>query len=160
MSSAAPVRLAVWRIARSGALDLSKLPEGSLLADGRWHLAADHLPVVYAGSTRALCQLEKRVHCNGWAPRDMALIRLQLPEGAELDDVESRLGENWRNDMSATQKLGGEWARSARTLGLWVPSYVEPAERNLVINPRHPQYGAITVQVEQNPFEFDPRLFS
>lgn len=161
MSARAPAtRLHVWRIAWKGAIDLAAMPEGSLLADGRWHRAADRLPVVYAASTRALCQLEKRVHCNGFAPKDMALVRLELPRGATIEDVTPLLPANWKADMGATQAIGAEWARSGRSLGLWVPSYVEPAERNLVINPRHARYASISVRVEKNPFEFDPRLFS
>lgn len=130
------------------------------MEDGRWHLAADALPVVYSGSSRALCQLEKRVHCNGFAPRDMALVRLELPRDAVLEEVTPLLPANWRDDMSATQGIGAAWARAGRSLGLWVPSFVEPAERNLVINPRHAQYASISLGVETNPFEFDPRPFS
>lgn len=152
--------VAVWRLAWNGALDLDGLASGSLMADGRWHRSSDRLPVVYAASTRALCQLEKRVHCNGFAPKDLALLRLQLPEDATLENVNPLLPTNWRTDMTATQAIGAHWARSSRTLGLWVPSFVEPQERNLVINPRHPQYASIAVQIEKNPFEFDPRLFS
>ena len=150
----------VWRIAWNGALDLATMPDGSLLGDGRWHVAADRLLVVYSGSTRALCQLEKRVHCNGYAPKDMALLRLELPNDALLEDVTPLLPANWRSNMSATQTIGADWARSGRSLGLWVPSFVEAAERNLVLNPRHAQYAAITLCVEKNPFEFDPRLFA
>lgn len=149
-----------WRIAWNGALDLLTIPNGSLLADGRWHRAAHRLPVVYAGSTRALCQLEKRVHCNGFAPRDMALMQLELPADALLEDASPLLPANWRSDMTATQLIGADWARSGRSLGLWVPSFVEPAERNLVINPRHGQYASIALHVEKNPFQFDPRLFA
>lgn len=160
MSSTAGSAVHVWRIAWNGALDLVTLPDGALVGDGRWHRAADRLPIVYAGSTRALCQLEKRVHCNGFAPRDMALMRLELPGGALLEDVEPLLPAHWRGDMTATQAIGADWARSGRSLGLWVPSFVESAERNLVINPRHAQYASIAVHVEKNPFEFDPRLFA
>ena len=41
---------------------------------------------------------------------------------------------------------------------LWVPSYVEPAEPNLLINPNHPRISEVTLVVERDPFEFDPRL--
>jgi RES domain-containing protein len=150
----------LWRIAWNRALDLATIPNGSLLTDGRWHRAADRLPVVYAGSTRALCQLEKRVHCNGFAPRNMALIRLELPNGALLEEASPLLPANWQTDMTVTQAIGADWARSGRSLGLWVPSFVESAERNLVINPRHAQYTSIALRVEKDPFEFDPRLFA
>jgi RES domain-containing protein len=155
------VSVTVWRIAWNGALDLRTMPEGSLLADGRWHSAGERRPVVYAGASRALCQLEKRVHCNGIAPRDLAMVRLELPPDCVLEDAGALgLPAHWKSNMAATQAMGTAWLRAGRSLGLWVPSYVEPAERNLVLNPRHPAYGAITLQVEQDPFVFDPRLFA
>ena len=150
----------VWRIAWNSALDLATIADGSLNGDGRWHVAADRLPVVYCGNSRALCQLEKRAHCNGFAPKEMALFRLEPPAGALLEDVTPLLPVNWKADMGATQAIGAEWARSGRSLGLWVPSFVEPAERNLVLNPRHAQFAGVSLHIEKNPFEFDPRLFS
>jgi RES domain-containing protein len=36
---------------------------------------------------------------------------------------------------------------------------VEPSERNLLLNPAHPDYPGITLVLERNPFVFDPRLF-
>ncbi len=51
------------------------------------------------------------------------------------------------------------WLASKASLGLWVPSFVEPAERNLLINPAHPNYAKIKLVIEKNPFVFDPRLF-
>lgn len=90
----------------------------------------------------------------------MALVRLELPGGVLLEDVEPLLPADWPSNMTATQAIGSEWARSGRSLGLWVPSVVESAERNLVINPRHPQFSSLGLLIEKNPFEFDPRLFS
>lgn len=52
-----------------------------------------------------------------------------------------------------------QWLDSQASLGLWVPSYVEPAERNLLLNPAHPDYLRIELVCEKNPFVFDPRLF-
>lgn len=158
-AAAAAATIPVWRIAWNGALDIATIPDGSLLAAGRWHRRAEQLRLVYTGSTRALCQLEKRVHCNGFAPKDLALMRLELPADAVLEDVQPLLPSDWRTNMTATQALGAQWARSRRSLGLYVPSFVEPAERNLVLNPDHPQYASIALHVEQEPFEFDPRLF-
>jgi RES domain-containing protein len=51
----------------------------------------------------------------------------------------------------------GSYRRLAR---LVVPSFVEPAEYHLLLDPRHPQYRSIRLHVEKNPFVFDPRLFS
>jgi RES domain-containing protein len=155
----------VWRIAYSGALNLASLGFGSTLGDGRWHQclhggAPQSPQIVYAASSRALCQLEKRVHCNGFAPKNMALMRLELPATAVcLNSENLGLPPDWRAQQARTQQLGMHWLASKASLGLWVPSFVEPAERNLLINPAHPNYAKIKLVIEKNPFVFDPRLF-
>jgi RES domain-containing protein len=143
-------------------LRLPALPYGSTLGPGRWHLPPPTgLPVVYAGSTRALAQLEKRVHANGVAPIMQALIRLELPAKSVTQDAENDLGleARWRNDEAYTQKVGLRWLKSGASLGLWAPSAVEPRERNLLLNPAHQDYPGIQVVVEDADFKFDPRLF-
>lgn len=155
--------LAVWRICFNGDLNLAGLAYGSTLGPGRWHLAPPlGLPVVYAASSRALAQLEKRVHANGVAPVRQALIRLELPGQAALLDATSDLAlqsPRWREDEGYTQGVGIQWLNSNASLGLWMPSFVEPQERNLLINPKHAQYNAISVVTEVADFGFDPRLF-
>jgi RES domain-containing protein len=154
---------AVWRICFNGDLSRAGLPYGSTLGPGRWHLPPPSgLPMVYAASSRALAQLEKRVHANGVAPVNQALIRLELPVGAVLLDARDNLAlesPRWRLDEGYTQGVGVDWLQSTASLGLWVPSVVEPQEYNLLINPVHPQYAAIAVVTEIIDFEFDPRLF-
>jgi RES domain-containing protein len=118
--------------------------------------------VVYAASTRALAQLEKRVHANGVAPANQALIRLELPPNCDVQDAQLDLGlqaSRWRNDEGYTQSLGVQWLKSTQSLGLWVPSFVESQELNLLLNPAHKQYAAITIHTEVANFKFDPRLF-
>ena len=161
MTAGAGSSIHVWRIAYSGALNLASLGFGSTLGDGRWHMGAPQSPqIVYAASSRALCQLEKRVHCNGAAPKNMALMRLELPENAVILDAENLgLPPDWRALQAKTQQLGMKWLASKTSLGLWVPSFVEPAERNLLINPVDADYAKIKLVVEKNPFVFDPRLF-
>lgn len=132
---------------------------GSTFFDGRWHSRTGR-QVVYTSSSRALCQLEKRVHTNGLAVKDQILMRLDLPHDAKLDDViDIGLAAHWATDVPLTRSLGDVWLSRTTSLGLWVPSYVEPLERNLLLNPLHPQYAQIRLVVERNPFEFDPRMF-
>ena len=153
--------VSVWRIGFSGALELDQLGYGSTLGDGRWHTGcAGSTQIVYAGSSRAICQLERRVHCNGARPKNLALMRLDMPAKARLLNVNDLgLPAHWRSDLSVTQQLGNRWLKGKTSLGLWVPSFVEPAEYNLLLNPQHSDYPRIRLVVEQNPFEFDPRLF-
>jgi len=132
---------------------------GATLGNGRWHTQGLQ-QVVYGASTRSLAQLEKRVHANGSNPKNQALMRLELPKGATLLDVNSLgLPATWRSDEAATQRIGMNWLSGVSCLGLWVPSFVEPEEMNLLINPVHPQYQKVKVTIERNPFTFDPRLF-
>ena len=131
---------------------------GSTFFEGRWHTKTGR-QMVYTSASRALCQLEKRVHTGGLAVKDQILMRLDLPEDAELlDVVDMGLDAQWASDVALTRSLGDEWLLRARSVGLWVPSYVEPLERNLLLNPMHPQYARIVLTVERIPFEFDPRL--
>lgn len=133
---------------------------GSTLGNGRWHIKGLQ-QMVYAASTRALCQLEKRVHCNGASPRDMALMRLELDPTSKILDAHSLgLPKDWRTNETATQTIGMQWLADGQSLGLWVPSFVEPAENNLLINPAHPDFNGIKLVIESNPFVFDPRLFT
>ena len=131
---------------------------GSTFFDGRWHTRTGR-QIVYTSSSRALCQLEKRVHTAGLAVKDQVLMRLDLPAEAVLLDV-SDLGlePNWASDIALTRSMGDEWLQRGTSLGLWVPSFVEPLERNLLLNPMHPQYACIELSVERSPFEFDARL--
>lgn len=157
--------ISVWRIgycptpAPTPKALLASLGYGSTLGNGRWHTQGP-IQVVYAGCSRAICQLEKRVHANGANPKGQALMRLDLPSDAVLLDVaDLGLPDNWRDREADTQQIGMDWVMSGTSLGLWVPSFVEPAERNLVLNPAHPAFQRITLTIERNPFRFDPRLF-
>ena len=154
--------VSVWRIGTTRALQLSQLAQGSTLAPGRWHLPPpEGRAVVYAGASRAICQLEKRVHCNGVQPVGQALLRLDLPEGAPLEDLRQRMAlpDDWIAQEALTQQAGIDWRRSGHALGLWVPSAVEPGENNLLLNPDHPAYPSIVLTVERNPSTFDDRMF-
>lgn len=154
--------LCVWRICFNGDLRLQALPYGSTLGPGRWHLPPPSgVPVVYAAASRALAQLEKRAHANGIAPANQALIRLELPDTLLQDAAQNyNLQTHWRDSEAYTQALGVQWGRATTSLGLWVPSFLEPQERNLLINPAHPRYTEINIVTEAANFEFDRRLFS
>jgi RES domain-containing protein len=157
--------ISVWRIgfcenpALPASAILSTLGFGSTLGSSRWHAKGAH-SLVYAASNRALCQLEKRVHCNGANPKNQTLMQLDIPDASPLMAA-SDLGlpADWQSNEAATQAFGLSWLESLSSLGLWVPSYVEPSELNLLINPAHPDYRKILLTIERCPFRFDPRLF-
>jgi RES domain-containing protein len=152
----------VFRIGFSAHRQIDAQAFGSTLAAGRWHsLRAGPRPrrVVYAASSRSLAQLEKRVHANGRQPVDQALFRLVLPSGLRIRDAAALgLSAAWRDDEDGCRAFGNAWLDAAADLALWVPSFVEPLEYNLLINPDHPRAAQIVIHVERDPFTFDPRL--
>lgn len=87
-------------------------------------------------------------------------MRLEIPDDSTLMAA-SALGlpADWQSNETATQALGLSWLASGASLGLWVPSYIEPSEMNLLLNPAHPDYHRILLTIERHPFRFDPRLF-
>lgn len=150
----------VFRIGYSFGTAIDDQAHGSTLFEGRWHsLRAGLAPrrVIYAASSRALAQLEKRVHANGVAPIHQTLFSLTVPDTATLRHA-SGLPADWREDIDRSQTYGNAWLDAALELALWVPSYVEQAEDNLLINPDHPDIRKVTLAVDRDPFVFDPRL--
>ncbi len=155
----------VWRIgfcenpALPSSAVLSTLGFGSTLGNGRWHVKGAQ-QVVYAASNRALCQLEKRVHSNGAHPKNQALMQLEIPDDSLLMAANDLgLPADWQRNEAATQSFGLAWLESMASLGLWVPSLIEPSEMNLLINPAHTDFHRILLKIERYPFRFDPRLF-
>lgn len=87
-------------------------------------------------------------------------MQLKIPTDSPLMSVtELGLPADWHRNEAVTQALGLNWLESLSSLGLWVPSYIEPSEWNLLINPAHPDYPKIVLTIERHPFRFDPRLF-
>lgn len=138
----------VWRLTRpehAPGLD----GEGARLWGGRWN--SPGVPMVYTASSLALAALEVLVHLPpamrraGGLPA-MVAIALDVPD-AEISDAV--LGA----DDRAT---GDVWAQGG-SLALRVPSRVIRHEMNVLINPRHPQIGLISVTLSE-PFQFDDRL--
>lgn len=151
----------VYRIGYAGATTADEHAFGSTLAEGRWHTRR-HAPrprrVIYAAASRALAQLEKRVHANGSAPVNQALFALRF-ENIKIESAFKRgLAANWRDDEAVSKQFGDAWLDAQGALAIWVPSFVEPLEQNILINPDHRDISKLSYLVERNPFQFDPRL--
>jgi RES domain-containing protein len=58
---------------------------------------------------------------------------------------------------ASSQRLGDQWLLSGTSAGLSVPSAIVEAERNVLINPLHPDFKNLTVDA-MRPFAFDSRL--
>jgi RES domain-containing protein len=144
------------RIARRDYADLSG--RGGTRYSGRWHKKGH--PIIYAAGSVALAALEYAVHTSV-RPVDSVLMEIEVPDGAWAT-IEERIGGelpgNWAFVEEQSRQLGTDWLLEGKILMLSVPSVVVPFERNLLLNPRHPQFASVLVR-KIAPFFFDPRIF-
>jgi RES domain-containing protein len=132
---------------------------GAMLHGGRWNSIGR--PVVYASETYAAALLEVLVHANlSQPPKNHRAIQIHIPEEVKVETVDVNQIAHWdAEDMIASRAFGDEWMESNRTAVLRVPSVITRGhDSNLVINPAHPQFLAITCGAAE-PVHWDPRLF-
>jgi membrane protein YdbS with pleckstrin-like domain/RES domain-containing protein len=144
----------VWRVVPA---DEAGDAFGGTDAAGRWNESG--VRVVYASRSRSLALLEFLVHLEG-EPGPLAAAPADLDEGVAEESVdETALPPGWqdRPQDPAVRSLGTGWLASARTVVLSVPSAVVPGERNVLLNPAHPDFARVHPAPPQ-PFELDPRL--
>ena len=147
----------VWRLCkrRHAALD----GEGARLAGGRWNSRGT--AVVYASETLSLAALELLVHCEpALLPDDLVAIAIEIPEGLPARRIETAaLARTWRASPppESLAALGDAWAKDRASAVLSVPSAVVPGERNVLLNPAHPDFRKIHAGRPEK-FALDARL--
>lgn len=153
----------VWRIATDTrdyeADDLSGA--GAKVTGGRWNDIG--IAAAYSSESRALACLETVVHLNaGGLPLNRYLIEIEVPDdiwsSAEAATVAS-LKVGWDAEPAGRTSIGfgSDWIRSKRSLLLWIPSVIVPEERNVLINPGHPDSGRLRGRKIRR-WLYDPRL--
>lgn len=133
--------------------------EGARLYGGRWNKKG--IGLVYTSKNVSLAVLEVLAHVSSASfPLDYMLVTLSIPDSASLERLDiTKLPSNWRTYPSPQHlaELGTEWLLSKRSLLLEVPSALVETEKNLLINPYHPEIVTVKVK-EQKNFNFDERL--
>lgn len=148
----------VWRLFPERFRSTAFTGIGGLYAASRWN----HLGVVmfYTATSRALAALEFFVNLEpNEAPDDLLIAEASVPiEFIESLDL-ALLPPTWRqlND-EACRDLGSNWAASNRSLALQVPSAVVEDEWNVLLNPKHPEFGKVQIAAPK-PFHYDERMF-
>ena len=148
----------VWRICipRHAALD----GEGARLFGSRW--TPRGVPVIFAAESLALAALERFVHAEpDFEPSELVALEIELDPRLPIDTLEpSALPARWRDypPPADLADVGARWLADARSVALLVPSAIVPRERNVILNPRHPQFSTVRARATE-PFSFDPRLW-
>jgi RES domain-containing protein len=149
----------VWRLTTAKYARRAFDGEGARLHGGRWNHPGT--PVIYTAASLSLCALEYLVHVDpGLAPADLVAIAAEVAGSVRLAEIEaSALPAGWRAFPAPArlQDLGSGWVRAGETVGLWIPSAVIPHERNLLLNPAHPDFARVRL-LRPLPFSLDPRL--
>jgi RES domain-containing protein len=150
----------IWRICRSKHEASALSGRGAEKTGGRWNHKGHAM--VYASENLSLAALELFVHVSpGTMPADLVSIRGELPDSVSIEEIdEAALPDNWRvyPAPAELQRLGTKWLLEQTSLVLIVPSAITPLERNILLNPVHPEIKQLRFEAGR-PFHFDPRMF-
>jgi RES domain-containing protein len=129
---------------------------GAAQHGGRWNSPGRR--VIYAAETYAGALLEILAHVNtGRVPRTQAFVEIIIPEGVTIEKAAPP--RRWDSaGMQASRAFGDEWYDSRRSCVLLVPSLVARIERNVLINPDHPEFTNLSA-TRPRPVIWDERLF-
>ncbi len=127
---------------------------------GRWN--SNGVFVIYAAQNCSLACLENLVHRNGFGnDNDYSVLTISIPNTIKSDEIlQKNLPKNWnqfdeRAHLSC-RAIGDNWVKSMKTCVLFVPSAIILGEKNILINPNHPDFKKI--KFTKQPFTFDRRL--
>lgn len=133
--------------------------DGSAKYPGRWNHKGNR--VVYCSDTLAGCCLETLVHIRP-LPRVFpasVYYEFEVPDALLERPALAALPKSWKDPVvtNETRDFGSEFIRSARAVGLLIPTAVIPIGWNIVLNPCHIKFDVASVS---GPYEFfyDPRL--
>ena len=147
-----------WRITKRAHAKVAFSGEGARIAGGRWNLPGG--TVVYASSTLALAALETFVHL-GEEGLGIAFVyfRIEIPDSVSIARCD-RAPRGWRAEPPGepSMRYGSDWLRESRSAVLDVPSAIVQVERNLLLNPRHPDFAKLIIS-RPKAFTFDPRMW-
>lgn len=132
--------------------------DGARLYGGRWNSVGTR--VAYASESAALAVLEVLVHLQSSAVlASYALVPVDVPAALVRALPPEALPPDWRTSPPppSARAIGDAWVRDGSSVALWLPSAVVETERNLLLNPAHPDFAQVRVG-EARPFALDARL--
>jgi RES domain-containing protein len=149
----------LWRVSRAAhaatkATAFSGI--GGLHVDGRWH-SRGRL-VVYTARSESLARLEALVHFNPLLAPKLVLIEADIPD-ALVATLSGTLPKGWNDvpDSGLARSVGDTWLQGGSSVALEVPSIHALSEKNVLINPAHPDFSKLVISAPI-PLAFDQRL--
>ncbi len=120
------------------------------------------MPAVYAADAPSTALVETLAYAEAASllVDPYVVFRVTLaPERHVLSLSADHLPPDWNAFPwpDSTQALGTHWFETAASVALSVPSAVVPLQRNVVLNPRHPDWREVRIEGPER-FPIDPRL--
>ncbi|MGH9353034.1 MAG: RES family NAD+ phosphorylase [Terriglobia bacterium] len=150
--------VSAWRIVKRKLARNAFDGEGARRYGGRWNRPG--VAMVYTAESQSLAALEIIVHFDAPELLDAYVVfDVAIDERLVTRVDPAELPRQWRVDPPPhkVQDIGDAWAASGASAVLQVPSATIPAERNFLLNPRHPDFVKLRVGKPAR-FWFDPRL--
>lgn len=149
----------VWRLCKEEYADLSGI--GASLYGGRWN-SPNH-SVVYTASHLALAFVEIIPGLRkGSSPKGFVSLYISIEDSVSKKELNlTDFPSNWK-EGKANQwfiETGNCWLQERKELLLIVPSVIIPEEKNVLINPHHPEIPLVQI-IETKPFTIDHRFIS
>lgn len=152
---------AAWRIApvtpEFTADDMTG--KGAETTGGRWNDKG--IAAVYASENIALACLETIAHFGtSGLPLNRYLVRIDIPDDVfAARRIIDPCPAGWDAEPYGLPSLraGAAWVKDGTAAVLDVPSAIVPEERNILINPRHPDAAKIKAGIVRR-WLYDPRL--
>ena len=135
-----------WRIVKRKRARTAFSGDGARQYGGRWN--SPGVPMVYAAASQSLAALEMVVHLDSSELlRDYVVFEVGIDKSLIEKLDPARLPRNWRADPppGKVRELGNGWVKSCTSAVLQVPSATLPAENNLLLNPRHPDFPKLVI---------------
>lgn len=132
---------------------------GAALIGGRWNSPGK--PVIYASLSYSCAMLEVLAHANiGRIPASHRFVVVDVPDHISVESLdEFNLPSGWDSESSATARvIGDRWLMEAKSALLIVPSVIARIDRNVLVNPLHPDTKQLIVSEPQKVM-WDKRLF-
>jgi RES domain-containing protein len=149
-----------WRLVKDKHAGTAFSGEGARIFGGRWN--SPGVRVIYCSEQLSLATLEILVHTLPVRLKDkFRAFRIRFDEALLVSLTQTRLPNGWdaQPPTAASQAIGDEWIKSARSLALAVPSVLVPLERTFLINPVHSDFAKLKIK-DMGRFLLDPRLKS
>jgi RES domain-containing protein len=116
--------------------------------------------MIYSSEHYSTALLEKLVRGSGQLPHNQHFVTISIPRGVSYEIFLPPALPGWDAMPATVSKPYGElWCRQRRSAILLVPSVVARLDRNILINPAHPDFALIETSLHE-PVFWDRRLFA